>query len=47
MPLGAHPPPNQREATPYHNCNPAAADQHHAPSTTGEQSGGRKTSSFQ
>jgi len=47
IPLGAHPPPNQRGATPYYDCNLAAAGQYHAPSATGEQSRGRKTSSFQ
>jgi len=47
MPLGTHPPLNQRGATPHHDCNPAAADQHHAPLATGEQSRGCKTSSFQ
>jgi len=36
MPFSACPSPNQRGATPHHNCNPAAAGQHHAPSAIGE-----------
>jgi len=35
-PLGIHPLPNQRGATPYHDCNPAAVGQYHAPSAIGE-----------
>ena len=34
-------------ATPHHDRNPAAAGQHHAPSTARKQSRGRKTSSLQ
>jgi len=47
MPFGARPPPDQRGATSCHDCDPTIAGQHHAPSATGEQSGGCKTSSFQ
>jgi len=46
-PLGIHPLPNQRGATPYHDCNPVAVGQYHAPSAIGEQSRDCKTSSIQ
>jgi len=47
IPLSTHSPPNQRGAIPHHDCDPAAAGQHHVPSATEEQSRGHKTSSFQ
>jgi len=46
-PFSVCPPPNQRGATPHHDCNPAAAGQYYAPLATREQSGGCKASSFQ
>jgi len=36
MSLSTHLSPNQRGATPCHDCNPAAAGQHYASSVTGE-----------
>jgi len=47
IPFSPCSPPNQRGATPCHDCNPAAVGQHHAPSAIEEQSGGCKISSFQ
>jgi len=35
-PFSLYLPPNQREATSCHDCDPAAAGQHHAPSAIGE-----------
>jgi len=46
-PFSTCPLPNQREATPHHDRNPAAAGQYHAPPIAREQSRGCKTSSFQ
>jgi len=45
--FNARPPPHQGGATLCHNCDLAAAGQHHALSATGEQSEDCKTSSFQ
>jgi len=47
MLFSVYPPPNQRGATPHHDCNPAAAGQHYTPLATEKQSRDCKTLSFQ